>query len=69
VGPICPNEAYGGRIDHKADDWELHPERVEAVLAAMDRHEAEEDTAADRVLLWFDVMLNELLLEHGKTQD
>lgn len=46
-----PVYAYGGPVSG------MHPERDKAVLEAMSRHEKNEDTEADRVLLWFDVAL------------
>lgn len=42
-------EIYGGTLD------ELHPDRNDVILEALVRYETNEDSRADRVLLWFDV--------------
>ena len=58
------NEVYGGPIDG------LHPDRHAVVLDAMLRWDQGRDTAADRVILWFDVALQRARAErYGSTYE
>ena len=45
---------YGGTLD------ELHPDRNEVINDALERFENDSATKADLVLLWFDVIFNDV---------